>query len=109
MRYKSLGFRDRHVMPQSTWLVINPIMLNNFAVLYNCMPVGRDSDSMIVNTFGSILLGLLGLDVGLFLGPAGGLLLPLFLSSAADAKGSPGVSTSCYFRVLILASSQSFH
>ena len=46
MRYKRIGYHV-DVMRQSACLVVNPIMVNNFAVLFNCIPVGRGSDSMI--------------------------------------------------------------
>ena len=38
-------------MRQSECLVFNPIMVNNFASLFNCMPVGRASDSMMAPTY----------------------------------------------------------
>ena len=31
-------------------LVVNPITVGNFAFLFNCTPVGRTSDSMMVPT-----------------------------------------------------------
>ena len=37
-------------MRQSACLVVNPITVNNFAVLMYCTPVGRGSDSMIAPT-----------------------------------------------------------
>ena len=46
MRYKRIGY-NVDVMRQSACLLVNPIMVNNNAVLFNCMPVGRGSDSMI--------------------------------------------------------------
>ena len=46
MRYKRIGYHV-DVMRQSACLVVNPITVNNFAVLFNCIPVGRGSDSMI--------------------------------------------------------------
>ena len=49
MRYKRIGY-NVDVMRQSACLVVNPITVNNFAVLYNCTPVSRGSDSMIVPT-----------------------------------------------------------
>ena len=45
-RYKRIGYTVG-VMRQSACLVVNPITVNNFAVLFNCTPVGRGSDSMI--------------------------------------------------------------
>ena len=47
MRYKRMWY-SLNVMRQSACLVINPIMVDSFAALFNCTPVGRASDSMIV-------------------------------------------------------------
>ena len=44
VRYKRIGY-SIHIMRQSACLVFNPIMVNNFASLFNCTPVGRASDS----------------------------------------------------------------
>ena len=41
---------DLNVMRQSVCLVINPITVDNFAALFNCMPVDRASDSIMVPT-----------------------------------------------------------
>ena len=49
MRYKRTGY-NVDVMRQSAFLVVNPITVNNFAVLFSCTPVGRGSDSMIAPT-----------------------------------------------------------
>ena len=46
IRQKRIGY-DLNVMRQSTCLVINPITVDNFAVLFNCTPVDRASDSMM--------------------------------------------------------------
>ena len=35
---------------QSACLVVNPITVGNYAFLFNCTPVGRTSDSMMVPT-----------------------------------------------------------
>ena len=75
MRYKRMGY-NIDVMRQSACLVVNPITVNNFAVLFNCMSVGR----------GSELFGRLGPNFCLFLGPAGGLLLLQCFSGVADAQ-----------------------
>ena len=45
VRYKCIGY-NINIMRQSACLVFNPIMVNNFASLFNCTPVGRASDSM---------------------------------------------------------------
>ena len=39
-----------NIMRQSACLVFNPIMVNNFASLFNCTPVGRASDSVMAPT-----------------------------------------------------------
>ena len=48
-RYKRIGYKI-DVMRQSACLVVNPITVNNFAVLFKCTPVGQGSDSMIAST-----------------------------------------------------------
>ena len=47
--YKKIGF-NINVLQQTACLVVNPITVGNFAFLFNCRPVGRTSDSMIVTT-----------------------------------------------------------
>ena len=49
MRYKSIGY-NLNVMRQSTCLVINPITVDDYVALFNCTPVDRVSDSMMVPT-----------------------------------------------------------
>ena len=49
MRYKRIGY-NLNVMRQSACLVMNPIKVDGFAALLNCMPVGRASDSMMAPT-----------------------------------------------------------
>ena len=39
-----------NVLQQTACLVVNPITVGNFAFPFNCMPVGRTSDSMMVPT-----------------------------------------------------------
>ena len=41
---------DINVLQQTACLVVNPITVGNFAFLFNCTPVGRTSDSMMVPT-----------------------------------------------------------
>ena len=48
-RYRHIGF-NLNVMRQSACLFFNPIMDDNYAAFFNCMPVGRASDSMKVPT-----------------------------------------------------------
>ena len=49
VRYKGIGY-NINIMRQSACLVFNPIMVNNFASLFNCTPVGRASDSIMAPT-----------------------------------------------------------
>ena len=44
--YKRIGY-NINIMRQSACLVFNPIIVNNFASLFKCTPVGRASDSMM--------------------------------------------------------------
>ena len=46
VRYKRIGY-NINIMRQSACLVFNPVTVNNFASLFNCTPVGRESDSMM--------------------------------------------------------------
>ena len=46
MRYNRIGY-NLNVMRQTTRLVINPITVDGYAALLNCMPVDRASDSMM--------------------------------------------------------------
>ena len=47
--YKKIGY-NINVLQQTACLVVNPIMVGNFASLFNCTPMGRTSDSMMVTT-----------------------------------------------------------
>ena len=49
MRYKRIGY-NVDVLRQSACLLVNPVTVTNFAVLFNCTPLGRASDSMIAPT-----------------------------------------------------------
>ena len=49
MRYKRIGY-NLNVMLQSACLVINPITVDGYAVLFNCTPVDRASDFIITKT-----------------------------------------------------------
>ena len=46
---KRIGY-NLNVMRQSACLVINPITVDGYAALFNCMPVDRGSDSMMAPT-----------------------------------------------------------
>ena len=43
VRYKKIGY-NIDVLRQTVCLVVNPIKINSFAYLFNCMTVGRASD-----------------------------------------------------------------
>ena len=47
--YKKIGY-NINVLQQTACLVVNPITVGNFAFLFNCSPVGRTSDSLMVPT-----------------------------------------------------------
>ena len=47
--YKKIGY-NINVLQQTACLVVNPIMVGNFAFLFNCTPVGQTSDSVMVPT-----------------------------------------------------------
>ena len=47
-------------MRQSACLVVNPIMVDNYAAFFNCTTVGRASDSMMTPPLKAIHLSLLG-------------------------------------------------
>ena len=49
VHYKRIGY-NINIMRQSACLVFNPIMVNNFASLFNCTPVGRVSESVMAPT-----------------------------------------------------------
>ena len=47
--YKKIGY-NINVLQQTASLVVNPITVGNFAFLFNCMPVGQTSGSIMVLT-----------------------------------------------------------
>ena len=47
--YKKIGYTI-DVLQQTACLVVIPITLCNFVVLFNCMQADRDSDSVMVST-----------------------------------------------------------
>ena len=47
--HKKIGY-NINVLQQTACLVVNPITVGKFAFLFNCTPVGRTSDSMMVRT-----------------------------------------------------------
>ena len=48
-QYKKICY-NINVLQQTACLLVNPIMVGNFAFLFNCTLVGRTSDSMTVPT-----------------------------------------------------------
>ena len=60
-RHGRIGY-NLNVMRQSACLVFNPIMVDNYAAFFNCMPVGRASDSMM-NRHKVIHFSWLGLEL----------------------------------------------
>ena len=69
-----------HIMRQTACLVVNPITVNNFADLFNCTPVGRVSDLMMVPAK-SFQLSWLGPNDQSLVGPTGVQLLDFRCSS----------------------------
>ena len=51
--YKKIGC-NINVLQRTACLVVGPITVGNFAFLFNCMPVGRTSGSVVVPTWGLI-------------------------------------------------------
>ena len=47
IRYNRDGY-NLHVMRQSVCPVFNPVTVNNYASFFNCTPMDRASDSMMV-------------------------------------------------------------
>ena len=47
VRYKRIGY-NINIKRQSACLVFNPITVKYFTSLFNCTPVGRASDSVMV-------------------------------------------------------------
>ena len=41
--YKKIGY-NIHVLRQTACFVVNPVKVNSFAYLFNCMTVGRAAD-----------------------------------------------------------------
>ena len=49
IRYKQKGY-NIDVIKQSACLLVNLVMVDYFACLFNCTPVGQDSDNMMAPT-----------------------------------------------------------
>ena len=51
VRYKKIGY-NMNILRQTACMVVNPIMLDNFASLFNCTTVGKSSDDgSLLNLF----------------------------------------------------------
>ena len=48
--YKNIGY-NINILQQTACLVVNPMMVGNFAFRFHCTPVGRTLDSMTVPTY----------------------------------------------------------
>ena len=48
-RYKRIGYNP-YIMRQTAWLVINPIMVDVYASLFNCTAMVRVSDSVMASS-----------------------------------------------------------
>ena len=69
--YKKIGY-NINVLQQTACLVVSPNTVGNFAFLFDCTPVGRTSDSMMVPTLRLIYRrDGWGLTFWLFLDPPG--------------------------------------
>ena len=77
--YKKIGY-NINVLQQIACLVVNPIMVGNFAFLFDCTPMGQTSDSMTVLTKTYLIDGR-GLMLWLFVGLTGVYLLDFLCSS----------------------------
>ena len=85
-----LGY-NLNVIRQSACLVFNPIMVDNYAVFFNCTPAGRVSDSLMAPTKLFISVGW-GRSFLSFAWPTGIQLVFFFCSGVSKlfgAKGSP--------------------
>ena len=92
MRYKRIRC-NINVMRQSACLVINPITVDSFASLFNCMPVGRASDSMmLIDLFKLVGTGLSLVCCLVIRGSAGGFLLHRYFSGIISHPGVLRVS-----------------
>ena len=78
--YKKIGY-NINVLQQTACLVVNPIMVGIFVFLFNCMPVGQTSDSMMFPTLRLIYWwDGRGLMLWLFVRPTGVYVLDFFCS-----------------------------
>ena len=67
IRHKCIGY-DFNFMRQSACLLIKPITVDNFAAIFDCMPMDRPSDSMMAHTsfcfrFSVVLFGKPGISI----------------------------------------------
>ena len=90
IRYKRIRY-NINIMRQFVRLVFNPFTVNNFVSLFNCTPVGRAPDSMMVGAAAFFFVAW----------PTGVQLLVFFCSSVSvvcsTPQGSPGVDRNTLF------------
>ena len=108
MRYKRTGY-ILNVMRQSACLVINPIIVDGYAALFNCTPVDRASDSMMARAK-AIHFNWLGPELLSVAWSTGAQLIIFFcLRFSVVLFDRPGISirhaAHCICRVLVFASS----
>ena len=99
-RHRRIGY-NLNVMRQYACLVLNPIVVDNYAAFFNCTPEGRASDSMIAATY--ILVGW-GRASCLLLGPPGFnwcFSFALDFSKLFDAQWSPSSGSLLNLCVLV--------
>ena len=87
-------------MRQYACLVVNRITINNFASVFNCTPVGRESDSVMAR-HKTIYFSCLGPELFcLLLGPSGFncwfSFAPVFRWCCSTPQGSPGVGCNTF-------------
>ena len=108
MHYKRIGY-NLNLMRQSACLVINPIMVDEYAALFNCTPVDRASDSMMARPK-AIHFSWLGPELSSVAWSTGAQLIIFFcFRFSVVVFDRPGISTRhaahCICRVLVFASS----
>ena len=108
MRYKRIGY-NLNEMRQSACLVINPIMVDGYATLFNCTPVDRPSDSMMPRPK-AIHFSWMGPDLSSVAWSTEAQLIIFFcFRFSVVLFDRPGISirnaTHCICRILVFASS----
>ena len=112
MRYKRIGY-NLNVMRQSACLVINPITVDGYAVLFNCTPVDSVSVSMMARPK-AIHFSWLGPEVSSVAWSTAAQLINFFcFRFSVVLFDRPGISirqaAHCICRVLVFACSYLFN